>query len=54
MSIHNVAIFVKHEMPTNNRLQKLLRSEEYSEFKDQQVILESQFVELAHRGDPIK
>eukprot|EP00105_Crassostrea_gigas_P037609 XP_019921757.1 PREDICTED: uncharacterized protein LOC105325922 [Crassostrea gigas] len=41
-------------MPTNDRLQKLLRSEEYSEFTEQNVILESQFVELTHRGDPIK
>lgn len=41
-------------MPTNDRLQKLLRSDEYSEFTEQNVILESQFVELTHRGDPIK
>ncbi|XP_048747036.1 uncharacterized protein LOC125659409 [Ostrea edulis] len=41
-------------MSTTGRLQKLLRTDEYPEFKNQNIILESQFVELTHKGDPIK
>ncbi|XP_061194146.1 uncharacterized protein LOC133202355 [Saccostrea echinata] len=41
-------------MSTIGRLQKLLKSEEYSEFNDENIILESQFIEMTHKGEPIK